>query len=128
MVLEYLEIHAPYDHLVRVLGITPDLGAPASNITRLAADLNIQTTYRSGDLAALKKYVQQSVPCIAFVHTIQLSYWEEEVWHAVVVVGIDESKVYLNDPFFKEAPQAVSHLEFLLAWDEMDNTFAVITP
>jgi len=45
----------------------------------------------------------------------------------VVAVGIDERRVYLNDPFFDAAPQSVSRLEFELAWDEMDNVYAVIT-
>jgi len=128
MVLEYLEIHVPYDHLVTLLGITPDLGAPASNITRLGSSFNVHAIYASSDLNTLAEYLEQGIPCIAFVHTLQLSYWEESAWHAVVIVGMDETKIYLNDPFFDKAPQSVSHLEFYLAWDEMDNTFAVITP
>ncbi len=62
-----------------------------------------------------------------FVNTIELDYWTEATRHAVVVVGIDERQVYLNDPFFEVAPQIVSRLEFELAWDEMDNSYAVIT-
>jgi uncharacterized protein YvpB len=36
--------------------------------------------------------------------------------HVAVVVGIDDSSVYLNDPYFDSAPQRVSHSDFLLAW------------
>jgi len=74
----------------------------------------------------LAEYIAQDVPCIAFVHTMHLSYWSEAVRHAVVVIGADEQQVCLNDPFFDVAPQIVSRLEFELAWDEMDNVYAVM--
>jgi uncharacterized protein YvpB len=67
------------------------------------------------------------VACIAFLNTLHLSYWNEATSHAAIVVGIDEQHVYLNDPFFDTAPQRVSRLEFELAWDDMDNTYAIIT-
>jgi hypothetical protein len=37
-----------------------------------------------------------------------------------------EGQVYLDDPYFDASPQSVSQLEFELAWDEMDNTYAII--
>lgn len=128
MALEYLDIQVSYDALITLLDINLDLGAPASNIRHLVAAFNVQVQYQSGTLDTLSGYLDQGIPCIIFVNTLQLSYWEETAWHAVVIVGIDETKIYLNDPFFDKAPQAISHLEFYLAWDEMDNTFAVITP
>ena len=36
-------------------------------------------------------------------------------------------QIYLDDPCFDKSPQHVSPLEFELAWDEMDNTYAIIT-
>jgi uncharacterized protein YvpB len=63
-----------------------------------------------------------------FVDTALLSYWQETTQHAVVIVAIDEQYIYLYDPFFSSAPQTITHLEFELAWDEMDNTFACIAP
>jgi len=74
----------------------------------------------------LATYLARGVPCIAFVHTVHLSYWPEATRHAVVVVGVDKRQVYLNDPFFDAVPQVVSLLEFQLAWDEMDKAYAVI--
>jgi ABC-type bacteriocin/lantibiotic exporter with double-glycine peptidase domain len=126
MVLAYLGRSAHYSQLMKLLAITPDLGAPASNIRRLEA-LKISVEYGRGDMAALAQCLARNFPCIAFVHTIHLSYWAEAVRHAVVVVGLDEQQVYLYDPFFGAAPQTVSRLEFELAWDEMDNTYAVVT-
>jgi uncharacterized protein YvpB len=126
MVLDYLGQPVRYARLMKLLDITPDLGAPASNIKRLAK-LNVSVEYGTGALGNLASYLSQGIPGIAFVHTVHLSYWSEAVRHAVVVVGVDERRVYLNDPFFDMAPQTVSRLEFELAWDEMDNTYAVIT-
>ncbi len=127
MVLDYLSQPIPYEKLREALGVITGLGAPASNIQKLAR-FGISVTYTTGDLETLSGNLNQGMPCIAFVHTIQLSYWEEDVRHAVVIAGMDEAFVYLHDPFFPEAPQRVSHLEFQLAWDEMDNTFAVLSP
>ncbi len=126
MVLNYLGRPVRYSQLMRLLTVTPDLGAPASNIKRLSS-LNVSIKYGPGTMDDLVEHVAQGVPCITFVHTVHLSYWSEAVRHAVIVVGMDEQQVYLNDPFFDTTPQSVSRLEFELAWDEMDNTCAVIT-
>ncbi len=125
MILGYLGRSVRYGKLMRLLGITPDLGAPASNVRRLSA-LNVCVEYGAGTMDDLVAYLARGVPCIAFVHTVHLGYWPEATRHAVVVVGVDEQQVYLDDPFFDVAPQIVSLLEFQLAWDEMDNTYAVI--
>ena len=51
---------------------------------------------------------------------------KERTGHAVVVVGIDDEMVYLNDPAFANAPQVVSHGDLLLAWLEMEEYYAII--
>ena len=45
----------------------------------------------------------------------------------MVVVGLDDQYVYLNDPFFDASPQSILRLEFELAWDEFDNAYAVLS-
>lgn len=126
MIPAHLGRSVRYSRLMRLLNITPDLGAPASNVESLSV-LNVSVEYGSGSMGDLATHITQGIPCIVFVHTVHLSYWPEAVRHTVVVVGMDEEQVYLNDPFFDVAPQIVSRLEFELAWDEMDNTYAVIT-
>jgi ABC-type bacteriocin/lantibiotic exporter with double-glycine peptidase domain len=126
MILDHLGRVTPYDRLLKLLQIAPDLGAPASNILRLSA-LNLSVEYRVGQVEDLIDLFGHSQPCIAFLNTLHLSYWAEATSHAAVVVGLDEQYVYLNDPFFDIAPQRVSRLEFELAWDDMDNTYAIIT-
>lgn len=125
MVLDYQGLPVNYSRLLRLFDITPDLGAPASRIRRLA-HLGVKVSYGSGDLEDLRNYLAQGMPVIVFVRTIHLSYWDADSRHAVVVVGMDETQVYLNDPFHDTVPQFVARLEFALAWDEMDNTYTVI--
>ena len=127
MVLDYLDRSVQYDLLMEMLGVTPDLGAPASNVKRLSA-LNVHVEYGSGKIEDLISHLARDIPCIVFVDTVHLSYWSEATRHTVVVAGIDEHQAYLYDPFFDAAPQTVSRLEFELAWDEMDNTYAIATP
>lgn len=126
MVLDYLQRPLNYDQLLKRLDITPDVGAPASRLKRLAV-LNLTVIYEAGDLDTLAAYLSQYIPCIVFVDTIHLGYWSESARHALVVIGLDDERVYLNDPFFEQSPQVISRLEFELAWDEMDNLYAVIT-
>jgi ABC-type bacteriocin/lantibiotic exporter with double-glycine peptidase domain len=45
-----------------------------------------------------------------------LSYRSESCYHVAVVVGVDDSWVYLNDPTFDSTPQQVSPSDFLRVW------------
>ncbi len=129
MILDYLKRPEPYERLVELLKITPNLGAPASHVLHLS-NLVSGVVYASGSLEDITRQLKGDLPCIAFVSTLMLGYWKESTRHAVVVVGLDEEgeKVYLNDPYFDHAPQIVSPLEFRLAWDEMANLYAVLVP
>jgi ABC-type bacteriocin/lantibiotic exporter with double-glycine peptidase domain len=126
MVLNYLGLSIRYSRLLKLLDISPDLGAPAPNIHKLS-DLGIAVIYRhAGVLRDLEQNIAEGSPCITFVNTLHLSYWTETTRHTVVVAGLDAQQVYLYDPFFDNTPQTVAKLEFMLAWDEMDNTYAVL--
>jgi hypothetical protein len=45
----------------------------------------------------------------------------------LLVVGYDESQLYVNDPHCPEAPLAVPRGDFELAWLERDYHYALIT-
>lgn len=125
MILDYLERPINYERLMGLLKVEPDIGGRASNVRRLST-LGISVHYGTGTLNDLAHHITQGIPCIAFVNTAYLSYWPEATRHAVVVVGLDTERVYLNDPFFNAAPQSLPRLEFELAWDEFDNAYAVL--
>lgn len=112
--------------LARLLG-TSWLGTPSSNIRRLTT-LGYVVTYGETSLEEVATYLGQEIPVVAFVRTGDLPYWQTDTAHAVVVAGIDEYQVYVNDPCVAEAPQPVPKLAFLLAWARQDYTFAAIRP
>lgn len=126
MVLAFIGRPVSYDRLLDLLDIDPVVGAPASHILKLA-DLGVKVAYGSGTIEELAGHLSRGQPCLAFVNTVELSYWDEATHHAVVVVGMDEHQVLVADPWFDSMPQIVSRLEFQLAWDEMEQTYAVLS-
>jgi uncharacterized protein Usg len=83
-------------------------------------------SYGSTTLEQLQEWLDHDIPPIAFVQTAFLDYWTTNTPHAVVVVGINDNQVYLNDPAFDIAPQSTSLDGFLAAWIEMDEVAASI--
>jgi len=71
----------------------------------------------SSSLDSLRQSLQDGIPPIVIVNTASLqSYWQRECVHALVVVGIEEQAVFVNDPFFDDAPKQIPTAEFLAAW------------
>jgi hypothetical protein len=56
----------------------------------------------------------------------QLSYWGSNVPHAVVLIGTERGNFVVHDPAKSEEGILVSVPEFNLAWDEMDNIYALL--
>ena len=117
MVLGYLGDDVTEAHLAQVMG-SYWYGTPASRVRRLSS-LGYQVTYEQTTLDQLRVYLDRQVPCIVFLRTGGLSYWDEDVPHAVVLAGIENTKVYLHDPAMDSGPTIVDLEAFLLAWSEM---------
>ncbi len=112
---------------LRTLMRTNPNGTPVrrlTELTRLGFDVDFVTT----DIAGLTTYLNSGLPPIALLVTAALPYWSESCYHVAVVVGVDDSCVYLNDPYFDSAPQQVSHADFLLAWLPNAGTVAIVRP
>ena len=124
MVLDYLHVPITYSQLVRLLGVDA-IGAPFRNLKYLES-LDLFLSIVEGDMSTLQRHLEQGLPVIVAVDTAELSYWDEATNHAVVVVGMDEQQVYLNDPDTAHAPQVVSLAEFELAWLQMDYLCTII--
>lgn len=124
MVLDYLHIPISYDKLTQLLKIDA-IGTPFRNLDNLQS-LGLSILIEEGNMQLLKEYLETGLPSIVAVDTNQLPYWDEATDHAVIVVGMDNENVYLNDPDLSTAPQAVSIAEFELAWLEKDYLVAVI--
>ena len=126
MVLAGLELSVSQAELNQLFELAP-LGVPLARLKRLER-YGVQVTIRrNGDPDELKQSLEQDIPSITFIRTGQLSYWQTDTQHAVVVRGYDGSDLLLNDPAFSEAPQPVNEDEFMLAWDEFNNAYAQIT-
>lgn len=127
MVLDYMGIQQSYRRLYKLLNIKKGLGTALYNIRRLEK-LGVTILFQQGNLAQLHSHLKQNEPSIVPVKTAELPYWKEDTDHAVVVVGLDDQFVYLNDPFFPVAPLRVSTGDFDLAWLERDEFYAVLQP
>ncbi|MCB0110491.1 MAG: C39 family peptidase [Caldilineaceae bacterium] len=125
MILSYYERRVRFWRLRRLLA-TKSFGTPFSNLQQLESGGVKVTLETRGDLSVLHRYLVQNIPCIASVQTEHLPYWTYNTLHAVVVVGIDSSQIYLNDPELPEAPVAVPLGDFDLAWLAQDERYAVL--
>jgi ABC-type bacteriocin/lantibiotic exporter with double-glycine peptidase domain len=101
-------------------------GAPGSNLRRLS-QIGVDVVYRFGSFGILEELIASGRPCIALVRTEFLPYWTDSHDHAVVVVGLDNESVFLNDPAFAQHPLRVTRLEFELAWMEFNYRYCMIT-
>lgn len=126
MVLAYWKKPTAYNKLIQILAIE-DFGAPASNI-RFLDRLGVNVILNQGELTDLEAHLQNGRPCIVFLRTAELPYWADDIGHAVVIIGLDDTQVYLLDPAFSDSPQEVSHGNFLLAWLDFNYDYAVVTP
>ena len=118
MILDYLGFDLDEERLAEILFTTPR-GTTASNIARIQG-IGVDVVLRSTSLFDLHNLLREKVPCIVFLWTGNLEYWNIACWHAVVVVGFDEDAIYINDPFFSDAPKKVVLDSFLEAWSHYD--------
>jgi ABC-type bacteriocin/lantibiotic exporter with double-glycine peptidase domain len=124
MVLEFLGETASEAELARLLG-TQAFGTPAPNLHRLE-QMGFSVIYESATLVMLRSHLETGIPCLVFVRTGDLPYWDEDTAHVLVAIGIDDEAIYVNDPAFDVAPQTAPLDYFLLAWSEFDHRLAVI--
>lgn len=126
MVLDYLQIPVNYDGLTRLLRTMP-IGTFFRNLRHLESALGLSVTVGYGDFRVLHTHLESGLPVIVSVNTKMLSYWNhQETIHALVVIGIDEEHVYVNDPAIEESPKPIAIAEFELAWFEEKELYGVI--
>jgi len=104
------------------------IGTPGFRLLRLR-NYGYDVTYAAAiDERPLTEALAAGLAPIALLLTRNLPHWKRETAHAVVIIGMDAHTVYLNDPAFPTAPQAVPRDCFLLAWSDFDMLYAVIRP
>jgi len=110
--------------VARWLG-TRGVGTPSSYIQRLTQH-GFEVIYRTGSLEELATWINQGVPCILFLRTGELPYWQVDTPHAVVLAGLGANSAYLFDPTVETAPITVPSDDLMLAWSHFDYTYAVL--
>lgn len=126
MAFAHLDVSRSQAVLGRQLGIIKDSGVPYSHVVRLASpEFNI--IFATGVLKDIEQWLVQGLPVIVFVQASELPYHRGKWFqHAVLIIGLDEQNIYILDPDTEIVPVKVPVLDFLLAWDAMDNHFAVL--
>jgi hypothetical protein len=129
MVLHHLGLAIEYARLRKLLRAGPDF-TPFSHLQYLERlGLSILRG-EQGEVSLFETYLVIGLPVIVGVRTLHWHHWGDIVTeHAVVVVGIDREQnlVYINDPFFAEAPIELSLTEFEAGWIEGEGQYAVIS-
>jgi ABC-type bacteriocin/lantibiotic exporter with double-glycine peptidase domain len=127
MALHYLGIETTQKRLNQLFEVG-ELGTPNWRIRRVADVFPVSVALNEqGDESDLIQYIQQHTPVIIFLLTGELSYWDVNIQHAILVVGFDDTYFYVNDPAFPDAPKPILINELMIAWIEFDTQFAVIS-
>ena len=128
IVLTYLGVVCSQEDLAQQMGSRPIIGTPRSRLTRLQSrEISVALSV-GGDLETMRQNLERQLPVIISIQTAELSYWHGHASrHAVVVVGIEDQDAKVLDPAFPASPVSVPLDELMLAWDEMDNAYAVLS-
>lgn len=125
MVLGYWGLEQEQSQLAAILQTVPGAGTSGSKI-KLLASKHLNVIYESGELRDLRMALENDIPPIALVWTGELPYWKIKTPHAVVVTGINDELVWLNDPAEEKPDVQITIGDFYLAWDVMANLYALL--
>jgi ABC-type bacteriocin/lantibiotic exporter with double-glycine peptidase domain len=112
---------------LRLLLDTKPTGTRAGNIIRLSGPA-FEVYLRSSHLGELQKMLADNQPPIVFLKTGSLEYWNMDIFHTAVLIGLDTATVTLHDPYFATAPQTTSLQSFENAWAQMGQLTAILRP
>jgi hypothetical protein len=125
MALAFFGIAKSQKQIAVQIGHIEGVGTPAPNVTCLSVFGVDAQYFESGTLDNLRRGVETGAVIIVFVRTGELPYWDRDTPHALVIVGIEADIIYVNDPAFEDAPIAMAIGDFMLAWDEFGNQYAI---
>ncbi len=125
MVLAYWGLQRSEAEIGRILGAR-NFGTPSFAVKRLT-QWGAQVLYCEWSIAQLLNSLAAQQPIIAFLRTGFLDHWQQDVAHAVVLVGCEENqRFWLHDPALSNGPVPVSWNGTLAAWAEFGYRGAAI--
>ena len=83
---------------------------------------------RPSNVGELRHSLAADQPVIVFVQTGALEYWNMDIFHTAVLIGLDDTTAAFNDPYFETAPQTTSLITFEKAWAQTGQFAAFIRP
>ncbi|MEM7126045.1 MAG: C39 family peptidase [Chloroflexota bacterium] len=125
MVAGYLGKNLSYRRLTRLLG-TRRFGTPFRNISRLDS-VGLSVAIEHLPASEMPPYLSSGIPIIASVDTSPLKYWSQSVDHVIVVIGLDDTHIYANDPAFADGGYPIPLTQFELAQLRFDLLCAILT-
>jgi ABC-type bacteriocin/lantibiotic exporter with double-glycine peptidase domain len=126
MVLSFHGVTCSEAEIRQLLGTQPG-GTRARNLMAVTS-LGLDVRLGSSNLLELRGALAAGLAPIIFVDTGPLNYWTIDCAHVVVLVGIDDTSAFLNDPFFDTGPQQASLTGLLQAWALNEHLAAILQP
>jgi ABC-type bacteriocin/lantibiotic exporter with double-glycine peptidase domain len=126
MILAHLGIARSEREIAALLGATPD-GTFVMNIENLVR-WGLKVWIGALSVEALKENIDKNIPVLVIVklNLVAELYANGNRNHTLIVVGYDETEVYVNDALSSEFPTTISWERFLAAWDAFGNFSAII--
>jgi hypothetical protein len=112
---------------LRTLLATQPTGTRAGNVMRLSCP-EFEVYLRPSNLLELQQALAAGQPPVVFLQTGGLEYWNRDIFHTAVLVGLDATAAVLHDPYFGTAPQTTSLQTFEKAWAQTGQFAALIRP
>jgi hypothetical protein len=112
---------------LRTLLDTQPTGTSARNVMRLSGP-ELEVYLRPSNRLELQQALAAGQPPVVFLQTGALEYWNMDIFHTAVLVGLDATTALLHDPYFPTAPQRSSLQTFEKAWAETGQLAALIRP
>lgn len=112
------------EDLREMLNTNPDSGTYPDDIIRVAQELGLRPEYRENlTLADIEASVGEGVPvmvdCQAWRSVSEQNESWADIWgdgHWMVIIGLDDAKVYFEDPYILGTRGFMSRQEFLERW------------
>jgi len=129
-VLVYWGIDIEENELIRLLNTTRAYGTDENDIVRVARQMGLEAELKDNiTLADLERSIDMGIPVIVNCQSWRGSAYSNASWandwtdgHYLVVIGIDEKNVYLEDPNILGPRGFIPRQEFLERWHSRKGT------
>ncbi|MFA5048913.1 MAG: cysteine peptidase family C39 domain-containing protein [Patescibacteria group bacterium] len=123
LVMAYYGVEVPYYKLLRKINCHKRYGLPGNKMANIARGYGFKVKSESNcSLGKIKRHISKKEPVIILIqawaeNNLTELEWEEteDYGHYSIVIGIDEGKVYFNDPLSFNKTW-LTEQEFLNRW------------